>query len=160
MAEELLRKFKSEDIAASQNGGTETYYEFENEKLADDRNVTEVYQKRRSYILATITEDSYNKIKVKITWLRYGDEEGINVRSGGLKVKVFQLGESIDFDRELVTIDDYKYPDKTICYSSVFTDDIISENLISENTYRLMGIDMIWCRQDTLFNRLSKILEE
>ena len=142
-----------------QNGGADTFYESESVSDENSENGTvdetvEIYQKRRSYILITINKDLYDLILKNIEKLRHGDRT--STRSGALEVRVFKPGDRIVIDRVLLTTDDYKYPDKIMCYSSVFTPDVILENPLDIDTYRLFGFDLIWCREDTLFERLQQ----
>ncbi len=157
----MMENIEGLALVSYQNGGAKTYYEFETDSDEYDmstQNFIEVYQKRRSYILAVITKDLYDKISPMIKWFRDGTDK--TVRDGALMVQVYQSNETISFDRELITTDDYNYSDRTLCYSTLFTDGVISDYPIPTDTYRLMAIDMIWCRQDTLFQRLSQNLKE
>lgn len=149
-------------VISEQNGGAERFYEFEtdsDEDYSEDnetKNIVEVYQRRRSYVLAVIDKDQYNRLKEKIVWFRQG--EGKTVRDGAIKLQVYHPGEELSFDRELLTTDDYSYPEKTVCYSTVFTTDVIEDNHIPLDTYRFFAVDMIWCRENTLKERLDLIL--
>ena len=162
---------KNFDIIAEQNGGSERFYAYDEEESFDEdtltaedfskKKVVECHMKNRSYVLADINEEIYNKILSKIEFLRYGDKNNTNTLEGGLKVSVYKPGEQIDFERELLVTEDYLYPKLTECYSTIYTCDILEENgsdAACDDTYRLFGIDMIWCRKDTLGERLVELL--
>lgn len=137
------------NIITGQNGGVDNFLILEN-----GQEITYL-EKRRSYLLAEINQEIYNKLNENIDYLRYGTNE--IVRSGGLLVKVFKPDEKLEFDHELLTIEEYEFPKQTICYSTFFTSDVI-ENHSTSNNYRVMAIDMIWCRADTLLERILQII--
>ena len=154
------------EILYEQNGGSEKSYEFDDSVDEDDtltsaelaeKTIIECQQNKRSYVLTAITPDIYTKINENIKWLRDGN--GKTSRDGGLKVQVYHPGEEINFDSELIVIDNYMYPDKTVSYSSLYTRNIISETEVDPTKYYLFGIDMIWCRENTLSKRLVELLK-
>jgi len=133
------------NIITEQNGGAGKYL--------DDSIV--VLEKRRSYILAEITKDVYDIFKNNKNQLRNGIT---NVdRSGGISLQVFQPDEELKFDYELLTMEDYEYSDHTVGYSTFFTTDI-TEKYSNTEKYRVLAIDMIWCRENTLLERLQSLI--
>ena len=131
-------KVNSEDLSGVhenikyQNGGSHT------SMLGD----TEIYQRRRSYVSMPITKSQYHNI-LKLKDRGYYKQ---------LIVEVFKPGDNIHIERELLTTDDYTYPDGTIvCYSVEFTEDIIP---VAYNGYYLVAVDLIWCRRNVLFETL------
>jgi hypothetical protein len=148
------------EFQIEQNGGAEIYYEYDcvsEDDIKDDTPVVKVYQNRRSFVVGTLSEEQYDLIASKIDLLKNGDG---SPRSGGLHVKVFTPGEEIKFPRELITTDDYKYPGKMVCNSSSFTDDMIDQYTQNLNTYRVVGVDMIWCRENVLSRRLREMVSK
>ena len=159
------------NIIIEQNGGANTFYDYEsntesnsgsngddNEGDTESMNtedVVEIYQKRRSYILGTITEDQYNLLLPMVHDLWHGDG---SPRSGAIRVRLYKPGEALVYPRELLTTDDYNYSAGLMCYSTEFTCDVVDENLIPVDTYRMFAVDMIWCREDTLWERLGNII--
>lgn len=141
-----------------QNGGTEEYYEYDcaPDEIKDDTPSVDVRHNTRSCIVQSITEEQYIRIKDKINWFWNGDRS--TSRSGGLVVKVYAPGEEIVFPRELITTDDHQHPGRVVCYSTMFTDDVLEEYPLDTNSYRMVGIDMIWCRENELMDQLSKVM--
>jgi len=134
------------NIITEQNGGADRYL--------DDSDV--VLEKRRSYILGEINQKNYEILKSNKKELRYG-ETGVH-RSGGIALEVFQPGEELVFEHELLTMEDYEYPDKTVGYSTFYTTNIIEE-YPSTTGYRVLAIDLIWCRENTLLERLQNLVK-
>ena len=145
------------EIVSEQNGGSDTFYISDDDDNNNDNNEQdhECIQKRRSYVLGVINENMYNILSDNINLLCNGTG---GIRSGCIKLKVYKPGESIEFDNELLTTEDHRYPDKTICYSVEFTPDVIESNTLDINTYRVFGIDMIWCRKNILTERIGQFL--
>lgn len=146
-------------VIDQQNGGSDAFWPEEldpTDSDASDPELKYIYQKRRSYILATITSRLYHALIPQLNKLRNGKGD---TRSGALSVKVFQPGETIEFERTLLTTEDYCYPTITKSYSIEYSDDVI-EKSTDLSTYRLMAVDLIWCREDTLFQRLNVFLEK
>ena len=136
------------NIIYEQNGGSEHYYEYDcynREDITENTPAVPVVHNTRSFLLWVISEDQYNKLK-NADW------------DNGLMIKLYTPGDEIDFKTELITTDDYNYPDKTVCNSSCFTDDIIEEYRPDINTYRMVGIDMIWCRENLLTVTVNSVI--
>ncbi len=145
--------------AFMQNGGSEDSYEYDcdsEDEIKDDTPIIGVRRNTRSFVVRTITEYQYNKVKDNINWLWNGDRS--TSRSGGLVVNVYGPGEEIVFPRELITTNDYQHPGRTICHSTTFTDDVLEEYPLDVNSYRMVGIDMIWCRENELMDQLRKVM--
>ena len=142
------------NVIMEQKGGSDSYYIYDN---VDDDDITEeelmtkpvvpCIETTREYILATISNSIYDKLKDMIDDFRNSD----------IKVKVYQPGEDITFDRELLTTKDYSYPDKTLCCSVLFTDDVIS-GVDDKTKYYFFGMDMIRCRENVLSEQLIDIM--
>ena len=126
------------NIIYEQNGGSERYYVSEDNEEHNEENVIPVLHNTRSFFVWVVSEDQYTKLR------------NIEKYDSGIKVELFEPGTEINFKNELITTDDYNYPDKTLCNSSCFTDDIIEEYVPDINTYRVVGIDLIWCRENLL----------
>lgn len=145
------------EIIYKQNGGSEIQYAYdcENEdEIRENTPVVPVSNRTRSFVLGYVDPVMYEIIKENIDKLKQGD--GTH-GSGGLVVRVFKPNQSIAFNNELITIDDYRYPNRTECFSSLFVDDIIENNKLDTNRYRIAATDLIWCRSDVLFDRLNEL---
>ncbi|GAH44542.1 unnamed protein product, partial [marine sediment metagenome] len=59
---------------------------------------------------------------------------------------------------ELLTTKDYSYPDKTLCCSDLFTEDVISDHVFDKEKYHFFGVSMIRCRESALSNKLIEIM--
>ncbi len=146
------------NIISEQNGGA-TEFGPESFDPSDtdqaDFDLKFIYQKRRSYLVGVITEEVYQVLLPHLNSLRKGTGE--TTRSGALMVRLYKPGEPIVFDQELLTTEDYHYPNIIKAYSVEYTEDIFdpTENI---DSYRIVAIDMIWCREDTLFERLIKLV--
>ncbi len=162
---------KNVTVLHQQHGSADLFNQEELLELdgpADERlteNIISMYQKCRSYVLLSITQEQYINITKKIYELRMGTDCN-DPRTGGLKIALFKPGEDIVIDDDLLITHDYKYTSQTICYSDYFTQDVIDTYNYQSSyngdksilTYRLFGIDMIWCRENTLFERLEEVL--
>lgn len=133
-------------VIFEQNGG-HNYFEVSDEIIG--------LEKRRSYILAEIDSKAYD-IFYGNKELLYLGTQGID-RSGGILLEVFKPGENLAFDYELLNMEDHEFPKRTIGYSTFYTSDII-ENYKNTEKYRIMAIDMIWCRENVLSERLNRLL--
>jgi len=132
-------------VITEQNGGHDYYT---NEEGID------YLEKRRSYILAEISPNLYDIFNKNKRSLEHGIKD-VN-RSGGILLKVFKPGEKLEFDHELLTMEDHEFTSQIICYSTFFTSDII-ETHQNVNEFRVLAIDMIWCRENVLFDRLNQL---
>ena len=152
-------------VIDQQNGGANEFWPEDldpNDPDQSDHDLEYIYQKRRSYVLGTISKAVYDVLVPKLDQLRNGSKvngSSGNTRSGALLVKVFEPGEPIVFERTLLTTEDYYYPKINKAYSVEFSDDIISK-CTDLTTYRIMAVDMIWCREDTLTERLNNIISK
>ena len=126
------------NIIYEQNGGSDRYYVEDDSN--SEKNLIPVIHNTRSFFIGIIDQEKYNKISENIS----------NLRKNGLKVQLYQPEEHLEFKRELITTDDYNYQNKFVCCSSCFTDDIIEEYSPNIKTYRIVAIDLIWCRESML----------
>ena len=135
------------EIIYRQDGGSvmEYAYDCENEEDIDDKTpVVPCRHNTRSCVIGKISKDYYDNIDIP------------DLGREGIKVRVYKPGEEMVFDNELITTDDYSYPDRSLCVSSCFTDDIISDYYTETDGYRLVAVDMIWCRENHLLNTLPQ----
>lgn len=135
-------------VITEQNGGYDHYTVFQNGEEFD------YLEKRRSYILGEISPNLYDVFNNNKKLLQWGTKDVD--RSGGILLKVFKPGEALEFDHELLTMEDHEFTSQTICYSTFFTTDII-ETYQDINNFRVLAIDMIWCRENVLFERLNQL---
>ena len=126
-----------------------------------DENRIEIYQKRRSCLIGVIDKNIYNRLKGKIRWFEEGD--GKSSRSGGIYIYLYKPMVPMAAIETLITTDDYIYPDRVECHSSLFLNDVINDIiedcLAPLDSYRVVAVDHIWCRQNTLNEKITEALQ-
>lgn len=135
------------NIIAKQNGG------YTNCVSKEDPNIIYL-ERRRSYIISIIDHELYVLLKNNVGKLKFGDGD---IRSGSIILRVFEPNDFSDFNDEILTMHDFEFPTQIICHSTLFTSDLIKDYPLIGN-YRMMAIDLIWCRENVLFERLNKLI--
>lgn len=129
-------------MIVSQIGGADRFY---NDGGDWEPELQEIYQKRRSYLLAVVSPEFEPPEIYNIKSYIYEPGEPI-VTNKTYESDKLQHKPQNELRNELLTIDDYIYKDgKTISCSVEFVNDIIE--LANINTRRVLIIHMIWCRK-------------